>query len=75
MSAPLWQLNGVTLPGNERPRLNDVTCAIHEGTTAVVGYSGAGKTSLLNLLVGFERPRQGRVVRGFTAPDNRLPLY
>ena len=54
MSRPLWKLDQVTLAGTNRPRLEGVSLEIEPGITAVVGYSGAGKTSLLNLLVGFE---------------------
>ncbi len=74
MSALLWKLDDVTLHGKGTPRLSDVSCEIHSGVTAVVGYSGAGKTSLLNLLVGFERPHQGAVQPCWSAAD-RLPVY
>ncbi len=58
----LWQLFGVTLGSHPVSRLHDVTAAIQPGVTAVIGPSGAGKTSLLNLLVRFERPDGGELV-------------
>ncbi len=54
MSGPLFSLCDVTLPGSHAPRLNSVTLDIPVGSTAVVGLSGAGKTSLLNVLARFE---------------------
>src|SRR5438309_1344936 len=56
----LWQLDAVSL---DPARLREVTTTIPAGVTAVVGWSGAGKTSLLNLLVGFEQADHG-VIRG-----------
>ena len=70
----LWQLTGVTLGGDGRPRLDDVSGAIAPGITAILGASGAGKTSLLNLLVGMEQPDSGSVDRTFET-SNRLPIY
>jgi ABC-type multidrug transport system ATPase subunit/sugar lactone lactonase YvrE len=53
-----FALSGVTLvPG----RLRGVTLEFSGGVTAVLGWSGAGKTSLLNVLVEFERPHGGEV--------------
>ena len=49
----LWSLESVSLPGRRLPRLDGVTLTINQGITAVLGQSGAGKTSLLNLLVEF----------------------
>jgi iron(III) transport system ATP-binding protein len=74
----IWRLTDVTLAGRSRPRLDAVTLTIPPGVTAVLGESGAGKTSLLNLLVGFERPSSGRVDRSTNAslfwspPDHGL---
>ncbi len=56
---PIWKLDRVSL---DPARLRDCSCEIHEGITAVVGWSGAGKTSLLNVLVGFENPDRGTLV-------------
>jgi ABC-type Fe3+/spermidine/putrescine transport system ATPase subunit len=56
---PLWQLDAVSLGP---ARLHEVSLSVHRGVTAIVGWSGAGKTSLLNLLVGFEAPSGGRIV-------------
>jgi iron(III) transport system ATP-binding protein len=53
---PLWTLNQVSLAPE---RLCDVSVVIPRGVTAVLGSSGAGKTSLLNVLVGFEKPARG----------------
>jgi ABC-type sulfate/molybdate transport systems ATPase subunit len=55
---PLWQLDAVSL---EPARLRGVSLAIPRGVTAVLGWSGAGKTSLLNVLAGFEKPGAGRI--------------
>ena len=57
----MFTLNHVTLRGTDRPRLNDVSLTISDHRTAVMGYSGAGKTSLLNLLAGFETPDGGKI--------------
>ena len=71
---PLFRLEHVSLNGPKRPRLSDVSLTIPSGVTAIVGQSGSGKTSLLNLLVGFERPDRGRV-ETFPTATARLPLF
>jgi len=55
---PLWTLDRVALAP---ARLRDVSLTLHRGVTAVIGWSGAGKTSLLNVLVGFEKADGGSV--------------
>ena len=59
MNEALWDFTNVSL-GRCR-RLADVTLSVPRGVTAVIGPSGAGKTSLLNLLVGYERPETGTI--------------
>ena len=51
----LWKLKDVDLPG----RLQNVSLDLNAGITSVVGYSGAGKTSLLNVLAGMETEHLG----------------
>lgn len=72
MPETLWTLREVTMRGRPGPRLRDVNLTVFPGVTAVMGPSGAGKTSLLNLLVGFEKADSGSVeataVRVFWAP-------
>ena len=55
---PLWTLDHVSLAPS---RLRDVSLILRPGVTAVIGWSGAGKTSLLNVLVGFEKAEGGSV--------------
>jgi len=71
----LWQLKDVMLRGDGRPRLNHVSCRIMPGITAVLGASGAGKTSLLNLLVGMEQADSGSIHRPDRRDSARLPLF
>lgn len=48
-----------------RDVLHRVSFTIKPGTmTAVVGHSGSGKTTLAELLLGFHRPREGRISIG-----------
>jgi len=70
----VWNLTSVTLSGIPRPRLADVTVEIPSGVTVILGYSGAGKTSLLNLLVDFERPTLGQI-RFNPTRSGRLPRF
>src|SRR5687768_310155 len=64
---PLWTLDDVTLAP---ARLRGIWLQISRGVTAVLGWSGAGKTSLLNLLVGFEKPSSGSI--HFSNPGTEL---
>lgn len=71
MRDALWQLRDAGLG----QRLLEVTLRIETGVTAVLGQSGAGKTSLLNLLVGFEKPTTGQIVTEFNRGSHRIPLF
>jgi iron(III) transport system ATP-binding protein len=71
MNNTLWKLEGIGLGR----RLLDVTLPIQGGVTAVLGHSGAGKTSLLNLLVGFEKPDAGELIFQFDRGVHRVPMF
>lgn len=71
MIDPVWSLNGVTLSGRDHPRLDSVSLEISSGVTAVMGASGAGKSSLLSLLAEFEQPDDGIIQ--FEKPNTPLP--
>ncbi len=57
------ELEGIRLGyGDDTPVLDGLDLTLPAGSiTALVGPSGAGKTSLLNLLMGFIAPQAGRV--------------
>lgn len=75
MTDCLWRLTDVTLAGRAQPRLEAASLEISGGVTAVLGHSGAGKTSLLNLLVDFEAPDTGAIERRWPLSDSRLGLF
>ena len=76
MSGPLFSLHKLTLAGSNVPRLNSVTLQIPCGATAIVGLSGAGKTSLLNVLSGFETGFSGELTSNVSLDSaDRLPLF
>ena len=58
-----FELNHVTFAyGDDRPVLEDLTLKIRSGEyVAVVGKTGCGKSTLMRLLLGFERPQRGAV--------------
>ncbi len=54
---------GYTYSGQSQPALNNISLHIEPGETiALVGVSGGGKTTLVNLLPGFLVPTCGRVL-------------
>lgn len=75
MAETLWTLRDASLRGRAGSRLAGVSLDVREGITAVVGPSGAGKTSLLNLLVDFEQADAGEVRRTLPEGGDELPLY
>jgi ABC-type multidrug transport system fused ATPase/permease subunit len=57
---------------NGKQALHDVSFTLQRGrTTALVGLSGAGKSSAMNLLAGFYAPTRGRVL----LDDQALATY
>jgi len=64
-AVPEIRLENVTVryPGREDAALRDVSLTIAPGErVALVGQSGAGKSTVLNLLLGFVTPASGRVL-------------
>ncbi|HQV64249.1 MAG TPA: thiol reductant ABC exporter subunit CydD, partial [Anaerolineales bacterium] len=51
-----------TYPNESAPALKDINLTIQRGKNiALVGPSGAGKTTLINLLLGFIKPTDGKI--------------
>ena len=63
----------VSQPGLPRPAPDGVRLLVSRGEiTAVAGPSGYGKSTLLNVLLGFVQPSAGRVI--VTGPDEETDL-
>lgn len=62
----MLKVEGLGLAYGERELFRDINLAIGPGeSVAIMGKSGVGKTSLLNLILGLQKPTSGRIeVRG-----------
>ena len=56
------RVEGLCKSYNGRPVLTDVNAVFPPGITCVAAPSGTGKTTLLRLLLGLERPDGGRIL-------------
>jgi iron(III) transport system ATP-binding protein len=62
VTAPLLDVHGLAKSFNGNVVLDHIDLQLDEGsTTAVVGASGCGKTTLLRLIAGFETPGAGTI--------------
>ncbi|HCQ9886944.1 TPA: ATP-binding cassette domain-containing protein [Acinetobacter baumannii] len=63
----------LTFPKQQKPVLQDINLTIEGGSlTVILGESGCGKTTLLNILAGFQKPSSGDVLVNHevvTGPD------
>jgi osmoprotectant transport system ATP-binding protein len=74
---PLFALEEVSKHYGTVPALNRVNLVFAAGSvTALIGGSGSGKSSLLRMLIGLERPDRGRVlIEGQPLlPEGRMAL-
>lgn len=68
-----FELQNVTYqyPLTEQTVLDELSFSVKAGETiALVGESGAGKSTILNLLIGFIQPNQGRLLLDGQAMDS-----
>jgi iron(III) transport system ATP-binding protein len=62
MTTTILEVNGLAKSFHGHPVLHDIDLNLQPGTTtAVVGSSGCGKTTLLRLIAGFETPDAGTI--------------
>jgi ATP-binding cassette, subfamily C, bacterial CydD len=62
---PVIQFKDVsfTYPGNVIPAVHQINCTLQPGTlTAIVGPTGAGKTTFAHLLLGYLRSKTGQIL-------------
>lgn len=63
MNAPAVELQGVTMAFGTKIAVADLDLTVEKGAfTVLLGPSGGGKTTLLNILGGFLEPTKGRVL-------------
>ena len=76
---PMLDIRGLGKSFNGHPVLDHIDLRVRAGsTTAVVGSSGCGKTTLLRLVAGFETPDAGTVLisgREVASPQRSVPAH
>ena len=64
-----------TYPGESTPALENINLTIKHGQrVALVGRTGAGKSTLVNLLLGFIKPSSGKITFGTKVQNSKFKL-
>ncbi len=72
---PLIHLEGITHHYGSHCALRDVSVRCDTGAIGLVGQNGAGKTTMMQIILGFLRPTSGTVrVLGFDVPKRGVEL-
>lgn len=67
--------NNVSKSYNGQPVLEDISFKINPGEfVCIIGKSGAGKSTIIKLLIGEEKPQKGRIIFG-SHEVNKLKAY
>ncbi len=60
---PYIQIDGITKSYDEVTPLRDISLSVYKGEFfSLLGRSGCGKTTLLRILAGFEKPTSGKIL-------------
>ncbi len=71
-------LNAVNFyfPNIKKQVLSNISISIHRGeTVGIIGASGAGKTTLIDIILGFHKPKSGSIFYNESPLHNVLPLW
>ena len=68
--------SSLTYPENSEPSVREVSLTVPEGSTlAFVGPSGAGKTTIIDILLGVLEPQQGEVLISRKKPAEASKIW
>ena len=71
---PLLQLRQITLRYTDRPLLDQIDLQVEPGErVCLVGRNGSGKTSLMRVIAGEEKPQEGEIIKPPGVVLTRLP--
>ncbi len=71
-----FQNVSLTYPGNPTPTLSDISLSLRGGAlVAIVGPSGAGKTSLIDLMLGLLKPDSGSILISGLPPASAISKW
>jgi ABC-2 type transport system ATP-binding protein len=74
-TAPVVQLDGVTVIYGRNQALKSVTARFAKGAVGLLGPNGAGKSTMLKALLGFVKPDQGQMsVLGMNVAERPLEI-